>query len=446
MRRSYHILATPLKSKVKLTIQTNVKECIVLDTAFHYRGDTLYCEDVPLVDLVKEYQTPLYVYSANYIRNAYQKLKESFGGFPTKICYSLKSNPNIWIGKLLADLGAGADVTSGGELFRALKAGFNPEDIVFAGVGKSSREIVEALRSGVGLFSVESEQELRKISELAQSLNRVASISIRVNPNIDPHTHEKITTGLRSNKFGVPIEEALRVYQLACTLPAIRIVGIGMHIGSQLVNLDPVIQAANTILDMAEELINTGIRLEYLDIGGGFGIKYKDESPEDPEIVAKALERRLRDLKLKLIIEPGRFISGPSGALLTSVLYTKTSGGKKFVIVDAGMNALIRPALYEAYHHIQPLVRRDKTEIVDVVGPICESSDYLAKDRLLPQVFPTEAIAVLQAGAYGFAMASEYNGHPKPAELLVDGNKVRLIRKRQMYEDLIRLELEAEDL
>lgn len=404
---------------------------------FRYTGGELCCEGVTLAEVVDRYGTPAYVYSAQAIREAYLALDGEFSGVPHCICYSIKANPNLSICALLAGLGAGADVTSGGELYRALKVGFPPEKVVFAGVGKSAEELEMALQAGIGLFSVESEGELRVLSELAERVGTQAPIALRVNPDVDPHTHPYITTGLSRNKFGIPIGEARPLYALAATLSGVRVEGVGMHIGSQMMDLSPMAGAAMQLGELARGLKRDGHPLRYFDIGGGYAISYDGSTPDDPSTVASRLVDTVNDLGLTLLTEPGRFLLGRAGALLLRVLYRKRNGHREFIIADAGMNALLRPALYDARHELVAV--REDTRLVeaDVVGPVCESSDFLSVDTPVPDAQPGELLAVLDAGAYGSAMASEYNGRPRPAEVLVGGATATLIRRRQSYEEML---------
>ena len=403
----------------------------------------LWAEDIRVMDLVKEYGTPLYIYSASTLRRHYRVFDSAFKEIPHLICFSVKSNSNLCILKLLKEEGAGADIVSGGELFRALKAGIDPKKIVFSGVGKKTQEIKEALEADILMFNVESIEELYHINELASSLNKIARISFRVNPDVDPKTHPYISTGLRENKFGIEIKEAYEAYKLASKLSNIEPIGIDCHIGSQLTEISPFLEAWKRLKILYDKLISSGFKIKYLDLGGGLGIRYKEEEPPHPVELGMALTEALKGLDLTLILEPGRVIVGNAGILVTQVLYTKKIGDKNFVIVDAGMNDLIRPAFYGSYHRISEVVQKGREEIVvDVVGPICESGDFLAKNRKLPRVERGEYLAVFSAGAYGFVMSSQYNSRPRAAEVLVEKDKAFLIRKRETYEDLIRLEMD----
>lgn len=409
---------------------------------FAYSGGALHCGDVPLSEIAERFGTPAYVYSAAAIRRAYAAMDAAFASLPHRICYSVKANPNLAVCSLLAGLGAGADVTSGGELHRALRAGFPPESIVFAGVGKRREEMADALRAGIGLFSVESAGELCALSEVAAALGTVAPVALRVNPDVDPRTHPYITTGLARNKFGVPISEARALCARAAALPGIRVVGVGMHIGSQLTDLSPIAVAARSLAALARDLLDAGHPLRWFDVGGGYGIPYGDEPADSPARLAAELAELLHPLGLTLLTEPGRSLIGPAGALLLRVLYRKTNGDRAFLIADAGMNALLRPALYGARHRIVAVREGAGETDADLAGPICESSDLLSRDVPVPDVRPGELLAILDAGAYGFSMASEYNGHPRPAEVLVDGSTARLVRRRQTYDEMLAPEVE----
>ena len=407
---------------------------------FRYREGVLACEDASLSELAERFGTPLYVYSERSIRDRFQALDTAYASVPHLICYAMKANDNLAITRMLGELGAGADVVSGGELFRARRAGIPANRIIFAGVGKTEPEIEQAIDEDILLFNVESPAELLAIGEVAARKRRVARVSVRVNPNVDPQTHPYISTGLKKNKFGVPTEQVVQLYRQAFDHSYLEPVGIQMHIGSQLVHVQPIIDAVSRVIDLVHELRSSGIALRYLDIGGGLGIRYQDEQPEGPSDLAARVLPMIAALNVTLLCEPGRFIVGSSGALLTKVLYRKDNGVKSFAIVDAGMNDLIRPSLYDAHHEIWSVQPRIGEEVVDVVGPICESGDFLAHDRALPPVVAGDLLAVLSAGAYGFAMASTYNARPRPAEVLVSGQNARLVRRRESYEDLIRSE------
>ncbi len=414
---------------------------------FTYRNGELYAEDVPVNELIKEFGTPLYVYSYGTLIRHIRAYEEAFCEVPHIICYAVKANSNLAILTLFAELGIGADIVSGGELFRALKAGIKPFKIVFAGVGKTDEEIEYALKSNILMFNVESEAEIHKINEKAKELKKVARVALRVNPDIDPKTHKYIATGLKTSKFGIPIEKALEYYKIAKSLKNIKVIGIHKHIGSQITETSAYVEALKKILSLYDNLSKHDVDIEYIDIGGGLGITYKDEEPPHPKDLASALIPLVKNKKGKLIIEPGRSIVGNAGILLTKVLYTKQTDEKNFIIVDAGMNDLIRPTLYGSYHEIIPITQKQRDRMIaDVVGPICESGDFLAKDRELEKVSQGEYLAVMSAGAYGFSMSSNYNSRPRAAEVLVKGEKYALIRKRETYKDLIRNEIIPEEL
>ena len=406
---------------------------------FTYIGSELYCEKVPLKKIAQEVGTPVYIYSSGTLRNHYQAFDTAFAGIPHIVCFAVKANSNLSILKLFASHGGGADIVSGGELFRALKAGVAPEKIVFAGIGKTGEEISFALKSNILMFNVESPLELQKINEVAGSLGVKARVALRVNPDIDPKTHPYISTGLKKSKFGIAIKNALEEYQLAATLPNIEVVGIHKHIGSQITEVGPFEAAMEKILNLVKELKESGIDIKYIDAGGGLGIQYSEEKPPHPKELGKILLPLIKDTGCTLILEPGRVLVGNAGTLVTKVLYLKTGEVKNFVIVDAGMNDLLRPSLYDAHHEILPVEKRvAESFIADVVGPICESGDFLAKDRKVMKPETGDLLAVMSAGAYGFTMSSNYNSRPRVAEVMVDGDTYTIIRKRESYEDLIR--------
>lgn len=406
---------------------------------FQYKKGELYAEDVPVSRIVSEFGTPVYIYSYNTILRHFRAYEEAFDGHPHIVCFALKANSNAAIIRLFAKQGGGADVVSGGELFRALKAGIPAQKIVYAGVGKTEEEIRFALKSKILMFNVESEDELREIDRVAGDMKVKAPIALRINPDIDPQTHPYISTGLKKHKFGIPIEDALEYYKLANRLKNIKITGIHKHIGSQLTKVSPFVDALKRILILVDELTAQGIKIDHLDIGGGLGITYLDETPPDPSQLAKHILPLLKGRNMTVVLEPGRSLVGNGGILVTRTLYLKKGEGKEFVIVDAGMNDLIRPSIYGAYHHIQPVIKSRRNKIVaDIVGPICESGDFLAKDRNIPSVRKGEPLAVMSAGAYGFTMASNYNSRPRIAEVMVKGSDYALIRKRETFKDLVR--------
>ncbi len=407
--------------------------------AFHYDDNgQMRCESVPLSTIAEQVGTPTYVYSAQTLKDNYRAVDDAFAAVPHEICYSLKANANLSIARILASLGAGADIVSGGELFRALRAGIKPEKIVYSGVGKTPTEIEYALRSDIRMFNVESQAELETINRVAAGLGKRAPIAVRVNPDIDPKTHPYITTGMRKYKFGVPASEVVALYRHAQTMSNIEIAGIHMHLGSQLVEVQPIVEATVKLHDLLRELEAHGVRPTLLDVGGGLGIRYRDEAPEGPSVLAAGIVPLVKELGCTLILEPGRYIVGNAGALLTRVLYTKRNDLKRFAIVDAAMNDLIRPSLYDSYHEIKLVADRPGAEPVDVVGPICESGDFFAHDRKLPGLKPGDLMAVMSAGAYGFSMASNYNSRRRAAEALVKGSEFSVIRKRETNRDLVR--------
>lgn len=406
--------------------------------SFYYDNQTLCCEGVKLSDIARQFDTPTFVYSQAQIEHNFRTLDAAFGNIPHVICYSLKANSNLSVGRILASLGAGADIVSGGELFKALKIGIDPQRIVYASVGKSPAEIEYALRAHILMFNVESRAELETINRIAADIGVVAPVALRVNPNIDAKTHPYITTGMTKYKFGIPVDEALDLYRLTRTLTNVAAKGIQMHIGSQLVSVNPIVQAATRIVELALQLQGEEMPLEYINIGGGLGIRYKDETPEGPEVLAEKIVPMIKETGCTLVMEPGRFIVGNAGALLTRVLYTKQNPAKKFVIVDAGMNDLIRPSLYDAYHPILNVAEVEETEQVDVVGPICESGDFFAHERELPRFASGDLMLIKCAGAYGFSMSSNYNARLRAAEVIVSGDTPRLARRRETYEDLVR--------
>jgi len=407
---------------------------------FQHRGDDLYCEEVPVARIADAVGTPAYIYSHATLTKHFQALDEAFSFVPHLICFALKSNANLAVLKHFAGLGGGLDVVSGGELYRGLAAGVPPERIVYAGVGKTREEIAYALKSGILMFNVESDQELRRISEIATELKCTARIALRVNPDVDPKTHPYIATGLKQSKFGIDIGRAIEEYGAAKKLPGLEVVGIHQHIGSQITKIQPFVDSLTRTVDLVRTLRGQGTDIRYLDIGGGLGITYNDETPPLPIEFAQALIGVVRDLGATVILEPGRVLVGNAGILVTRVLYTKQSPAKNFVVVDAGMNDLARPSLYGSYHAIWRVHRvsgRDDVT-VDVVGPICESGDFLAKDRRLPRFEPGELMAVMSAGAYGHTMSSNYNARPRAPEVMVRGNEFHVVRERETYADLIR--------
>lgn len=409
---------------------------------FRYKSGQLFAEDVPVKKIAEMYGTPLYIYSHRTLLQHFKAYDDAFDGVPHIICFALKANSTTSILRLFAKNGGGADVVSGGEVFRALKAGISARRIVYAGVGKTEEEIRYALKAKILMFNVESESELVEIDRIAGMMQVKAPVALRVNPNIDPETHPYISTGLRKHKFGIPIEDAFEYYRLAGRLRNTEVVGVHKHIGSQITKVSPFVEALKKTLLLVEELESHGVNIRYLDIGGGLGISYRDEEPPVPRDLAENLLPLIRGRGLTVIIEPGRSIVGNAGILVTKVLYVKEGEEKDFVIVDAGMNDLIRPSFYGAYHHIQPLVKRRRKEILaDIVGPICESGDFLGQEREIPDVKPGEYLAVMSAGAYGFTMSSNYNSRRRAAEVMVKGKVFSIVNKRETYRDLIRGEV-----
>jgi diaminopimelate decarboxylase len=408
---------------------------------FSYKGNELFAEDVPVRALAEKYGTPLYIYSHKTLLRHFKSYDEAFKSFPHIVCYALKANTNAAVLRLLAKNGSGADIVSGGELFRAMKAGIPSEKIVYAGVGKTEEEIRSALKAKILMFNVESEDELREIDRVAGRMRTKAPVALRVNPDIDAKTHPYISTGMRKHKFGISIDEALENYRLAARLKNIRVVGVQKHIGSQITKISPFVDALKRILILLDELNRQKFDIKYLDIGGGLGITYADEKPPVPADIARKLLPLINGRKITLIMEPGRSIVGNAGILVTKVLYLKKGEGKEFVIVDAGMNDLMRPSLYDAYHNIIPVAKKKRNMILaDIVGPICESGDFLARGRKIEKVNRGEYLSVMSAGAYGMSMSSNYNSRPFVAEIMVNGDTYSLIRKRGSFEDLIRNE------
>lgn len=392
--------------------------------------------------IAEEVGTPVYVYSHATLLHHYRVFDGAFSDIPHVTCFSVKANSNIAILRLLGSLGGGVDIVSGGELFRSLKAGIPPEKIVYSGVGKTLEEIEYALHEDILMFNIESTQELEAISACAVRMNRRARIALRVNPDVDPNTHPYISTGMKNHKFGIAIDAAVEAYERARGLKNIDVVGVDCHIGSQLTEVAPFVDALKRLRVLIEVLNERGIPIKYLDLGGGLGIVYDREAPPQPSEYARAIIDELNGLPCTLIFEPGRVIVGNAGVLITKVLYTKKTENKTFVITDAGMNDLVRPSLYGSYHHIQPLEEVDgEVQLVDVVGPICESSDFLARERGLPPLRSGDCLAVMSAGAYGFSMSSNYNSRPRAAEVLVAGDRHHVIRSRESLEDLTRNEV-----
>ena len=406
--------------------------------SFHYVDGDFFCEGVELASVAERFGTPAYVYSQGTILRNYERLRGIVARIPGLICYSVKANSHLRILRLLREAGAGFDVVSGGELARALRAGATPDTVVFSGVGKTQDEIDAALTAGILMFNVESAGELDVIESRACALQKVARISIRVNPDVEADTHPYISTGQMIHKFGVPKDEAPELYRQAARSPHLKVQGVACHIGSQILDVEPFLKALDEILVVARQLAAEGIKVEVLDLGGGYGISYGSEQPLDVERMARGLAERLRQASLRLIIEPGRALVGNAGALVMRVLYVKRNPRKNFVVVDAGMNDLMRPTLYGSYHEIVP-ARRGTAERLqaDVVGPLCESGDFFARDRDMPDVQPGDLLAVMTTGAYGFVLSSNYNTRPRSAEVLVHGAEAELIRPRETMEELM---------
>jgi diaminopimelate decarboxylase len=424
--------------------------------AFHYRRGRLACEEADLNRVADQFGTPLYVYSRRTILDHFHRLDRSLAALDHQICYALKANSNLAVIRILAEQGAGFDIVSGGELYRVIKAGGDPSKCTFAGVGKTREEIEYALRSGVHSFNAESEEELHAINDVARALNKRAPVAIRVNPDVAADTHKYISTGKIENKFGIGIGQVEAVYQRTSELGNLRVRGVQMHIGSQITDVKPFVQAIEKMVPVVSRL-KSAYGIEFFSVGGGIGIVYRGSLESGDEVwwkteqsknvltidqYASAIVPRLQELNLQILLEPGRFFVGNAGVLLTKVLYLKHAESKTFVIVDAGMNDLIRPALYQGYHEVVPLHETKDRSVIkaDVVGPVCESGDFFALDRELPEPRPGEVLALMSAGAYGFAMASNYNSRPLPAEVLIDGDQATLIRRRQKYADLVELE------
>ncbi|HUQ99435.1 MAG TPA: diaminopimelate decarboxylase [Gemmatimonadaceae bacterium] len=412
------------------------------NTSFHRHAEGLRCEDVSLTTIARAVSTPCYVYSADAIRSQYTLLRDSLATLDARLHYSVKANSSLAILALLRELGAGLDIVSGGELYRALKSGFSGRDIVFSGVGKTDREMEEALEAGVLLFNVESEQELHALNGVAKRLGVSAPVALRVNPEVlvdTPHPYTR--TGEKGMKFGIPFDEALAVAKTAAGLSNVRLLGLDMHVGSQISQFAPYEVGVQRLLHLRREIEReTKLKMQYLDVGGGLAVTYNAEQSVDVGHFGEVIAALVGGSGLKIVLEPGRFLVGNAGVLLTRVLYRKRSGGKNFVITDAGMTDLLRPSHYNAFHRIEPVTPRGRTTVADVVGPICESGDFLALDRQIDDAQPGDLLAIQSTGAYGFVMASNYNSRPRPAEVLVDGDKFAVITKRESYDDLIQNE------
>lgn len=406
---------------------------------FHYRNGHLFAEDVAVKEIADRVGTPAYIYSARTLRRHFRVISDAFEGTNTIICFAMKALSNLSILKLFNDLGAGFDIVSVGELMRCLKVGADPAKIVFSGVGKTDSEIEAAINANILMINVESRPELHRVSEVASRLRRSARVSLRVNPDLDPGTHPHISTGHRDSKFGIPLSQVREYYAEARRLPGLELAGLSTHIGSQITETSPFIEAAQKVAAIVRDLRVDGIPLNYLDLGGGLGIPYQEEPPEPVEY-ATALLGPLRELGVKIIIEPGRVLVGNAGILVTRVLYVKETDVKRFVVVDGAMNDLIRPVLYEAYHEIRPVEQRAQASLqtADVVGPVCESGDFFAREREVPELQAGELLSIMSAGAYGFVMASNYNSRPRAPEVIVDGTRFHVVRERESFDDLVR--------
>lgn len=404
---------------------------------FHYHNNELYADKVRVADLADQYGTPCYIYSRAAIESNWCAFDKALENYPHRICYAVKANSNLAILNLLAKLNSGFDIVSQGELERVLIAGGNPKNIIFSGVGKQTAEIMRALEVGIFCFNLESESELERLNDIATQKKQIASIALRINPNIDARTHRYISTGLHENKFGIEISQVMPLIAKIKKMPYLNLIGIGCHIGSQLTELEPFIQALDSLLELVARLTEAGIKLTQIDIGGGLGICYRDEKPPVISDYVAAIRKHVEKSQLEIILEPGRVIVANAGILLTKIEYIKQTAHKNFAIVDAGMNDLIRPALYEAWQNIIPVqsTHTATEKVYDIVGPVCESADYLGKDRQL-SLEENDLLAICSAGAYGFSMSSNYNSRPRIAEVMVDGNKHHLIRARESFADL----------
>ncbi len=406
---------------------------------FYYSDGKFFCDGVEVSRVAEEYGTPVYIYSKNFFESRFKEFTEAFREIDHRIFYAVKSNFNINVIRLFYNLGAGLDVNSAGEFYRAKKAGANPKDMILTGVGKTEEEIELGLNEGVKLIKAESFEEVVKINLAAEKLNKVAPIAIRVNPDVDPKTHPYISTGLSENKFGINSSDAFYAFKEASKMKNVRLTGIDMHIGSQITEVSPYVEAVGKLAEDFLKLKAEGISLEHFDIGGGMGVRYKDENPFTPKELAIAISPILKKLNCQIMFEPGRFLTANGGILVTKVLYNKSNGKKNFVVVDAAMNDLLRPSIYKAYHHVQPLNFDNKSEdfVADIVGPVCESGDYIAKQREIVRPEEGELMAVMSAGAYGMVMASNYNGRRRPPEVLVNGDEFHLIRSRETFDHLL---------
>ncbi len=415
-----------------------------MDDSYCYGEDGLRCEDVSLSEIAESVGTPTYVYSYGALEKAYREIDEAFSGLDHMVCYAVKANSNLAVLRALASLGAGADIVSGGELYRAMKAGFDPKKVVFAGVGKTEDELMAGLGERILLFNVESASELEHLERFAARHGKRARVSLRINPDVDPETHAHVSTGHGASKFGIPVDEALALVERVEEYRCIDLIGVHQHIGSQITKLAPYAESVEKSTQLVDELKRRGSDIKYFNVGGGLGIRYKDEEAPSPRELVDAVRPTLEALGTsgtKILCEMGRYIAGNAGALLTRVIYRKRSGDKNFLVADAGMNDLLRPSLYDAYHEVRPVQDGAAAAPADLVGPVCESGDYLARDRDLPDAAEGDLLALMSAGAYGFSMASNYNSRPRPAEVLVKGDRWAVVREREHLADLVKGEL-----
>lgn len=408
---------------------------------FHYEDDGLHCEGVPLSEIARSVGTPAYVYSHAALENAYRELDEAFSGLDHLVCYAVKANGNLAVLRALASFGAGADIVSGGELYRAMRAGFDPKKVVFAGVGKTEDELLAGLGERILLFNVESASELELLDELAARHGKRARVALRINPDVDAGTHDHMTTGRERDKFGIAVEDALQLAERIKGCRCVDLIGVHQHIGSQITKLAPYTESVERSAALVEELKSRDFDVRYFNIGGGLGIRYNGEETITPAELVEAIRPTLEATGTRILCEMGRYIAGNAGALLTGVIYRKKSGGKSFIVSDAGMNDLLRPSLYEAHHEVLSVNGNGTTTAADLVGPVCESGDYLARDRELPDAAEGDVLAVMSAGAYSFSMASNYNSRRRPAEVMVKGDRWAVVREREHYPDLVKGEL-----
>ena len=408
---------------------------------FYYGGGDLRCEDVALSEIAESVGTPTYVYSHGALEKAYRELDEAFSGLDHLVCYAVKANANLAVLRSLASFGAGADIVSGGELYRVMKAGFDPKKVVFAGVGKTEDELMAGLGERILLFNVESASELEHLEHLAVRHGKRARVSLRVNPDVEPDTHAHVSTGQGGSKFGILVDEALALAERVGEYRGVDLIGVHQHIGSQITKLAPYAESVEKSAALVDELKRRGFDIQYFNIGGGLGIRYKDEEVPSPKELVDTVRPALEATGAKILCEMGRYIVGNAGLLLTRVIYRKWSGEKSFLVVDAGMNDLLRPSLYDAHHEVRPVKEGAAMVFADLVGPVCESGDYFARDRDLPDAAEEDLLAIMSAGAYGFSMASNYNSRPRPAEVLVRGGRWAVVRERESYADLVRGEL-----